>query len=68
MITGVSLLTVSVLTIGIDALTNLFVHGKLLIAAWSPILAAVFIPAAVLLFIVNASPELKAYFIKKFHI
>ncbi|HHU90291.1 MAG TPA: hypothetical protein GXZ22_04450 [Clostridiaceae bacterium] len=68
LITGVSLLTVSVLTIGIDALTNLFVHGKLLIAAWSPILAAVFIPAAVLLFIVNASPELKAYFIKKFHI
>lgn len=65
---GVSLLTVSVLSIGIEAVTNLFVHGKLLIAAWSPILAAVLIPAGIFLFIINRSPELKAYLTKKFHI
>lgn len=64
---GVSLIAVSGLVVAIDAVTNLFVKGKLLIA-WSSILAAVLIPTAIFLFIVNGSPELKAYLIKKFHI
>lgn len=64
---GVSLITVSGLVIAIDAVTNMFVKGKLLIA-WSSILAAVLIPTAIFLFIVNGSPDLKAYLTKKFHI
>lgn len=66
LVIGVSLFILSVLVIGIDAVVNLFVKGKLFIA-WSPILAAVFVPAAIFLFIVNSSPELKLYLLKKFH-
>jgi hypothetical protein len=50
----------------IDVTVNLFVDELNL--TWSPILAAVLVPTAVFLFIVNGNDDLKAYLIKKFHL
>jgi len=65
--TGTAAFAISVLIIGIDIVCNLYVKGSFTVT-WSPIPAAVFIPGAIFMFIVEYRPELKAYLIKKFHL
>ncbi|NLX64520.1 MAG: hypothetical protein GX022_07095 [Clostridiaceae bacterium] len=67
LITGTATFALSVLMIGIDIVCNLYVK-KSFTVTWSPIPAAVFIPSAIFLFIVEYNPELKAYLLKKFHL
>ncbi len=64
--TGMVLLVVAFVVMGIDAIVNFYV-AKLSLT-WSTILAAVFVPTAVFLFIVNGNDDLKAYLVKKFHL
>jgi len=63
---GITMIIVVMVLISIDAIVNLYVAKPSL--TWSPILAAVIVPAAVFLFIVNGNNDLKAYLIKKFHL
>ncbi|NLB78528.1 MAG: hypothetical protein GX796_06715, partial [Clostridiaceae bacterium] len=64
---GTAMFAVSVLVIVIDMVTNLYVNRKP-VMTWSPIMAAILIPTAIFLFIVNGSPDFKAYLVKKFHL
>jgi len=64
---GTATFAFSVLILGIDIVCNLYVKGSFAVT-WSPILAAVFIPASIFMFITEYRPELKAYLIKKFHL
>lgn len=64
--TGMALLLSAFVVMGIDAIVNFYVVKLNL--TWSPILAAVLVPTAVFLFIVNGNDDLKAYLAKKFHI
>lgn len=64
--TGIAMLVTAVIVMGIDAAVNLYVARLNL--TWSPILAAVLIPTAIFLFIVNGNEDLKAYLVKKFHL
>lgn len=64
---GTLAFALSVFMLGIDATVNLYVK-ELFMVTWSPIPAAVLIPTSIFLFIVEYSPELKAYLGKKFHV
>lgn len=63
---GIAVLAAVFVFVVIDVTVNLFVDELNL--TWSPILAAVLVPTAVFLFIVNGNDDLKAYLIKKFHL
>lgn len=64
---GTAMFALAVLIIGVDAVINIYIKEKFIVT-WSPIPAAVLIPTAIFLIIVNYSTDLKAYLIKKFHI
>lgn len=63
---GVTMLVAVIVIMAIDTVVNLYVDRLNL--TWSPILAAVLVPTAVFLFIVNGNKDLKAYLTKKFHL
>ncbi|MGI6125315.1 MAG: hypothetical protein ACOYIG_14295 [Acetivibrionales bacterium] len=63
---GTAIFALSVLIIGIDVVINIYIMEKFIVT-WSPIPAAVLIPTAIFLIIVNYNNDLKAYLIKKFH-
>lgn len=63
---GLIMIVAVIVFIVIDGVVNLYVSN--LDLTWSPILAAVLVPTAIFLFIVNGNKELKTYLIKKFHL
>lgn len=63
---GITMLVAVLVIMAIDTVVNLYVDRLNL--TWSPILAAVLVPTAVFLFIVNGNEDLKAYLTKKFHL
>lgn len=64
--TATAAFALAVLMLGIDVVVNLYVK-EMFVVTWSPIPAAALFPTAIFLFIVEYSPELKLYLMKKFH-
>jgi hypothetical protein len=63
---GITVLTVTLVLMAVDVTVNLYIDKLNL--TWSPILAAVFVPTAIFLFVVNGNDDLRAYLTKKFHL